>query len=221
MAINLKELPWYYQIVGALLLTLVLIGLGEYLPVSPIQSLSAQREQKEAELRKLTDEVAQLKVIEQKHRQFRADTEALEKQLANLKQIVPEEKAADEFIRVLQESAMNSGISIRHFTAKPVASRDFYSEMPFELQLDGAYYSVLTFFDHLGKLSRIVNVSDLKLEALASAKSRKNYSYGPNTSVSGSCTATTFFTKSVTEMMSEQEVKAAKPGAPAAPGTRR
>lgn len=213
MAINLKELPWYVQIFGALLLTLVLVGVGEYVPVSPIQSLSAEREQKEGELRKLSDEVAQLKVIEQKHRQFRADTEALEKQLANLKQIVPEEKAADDFLRMLQDSATSAGINIRHFTAKPVASRDFYAEMPFELDIDGGYYNVISFFDELGKLSRIINVTDIKLDALASAKGKKNFTYGPGESVGGSCTATTFFTKSVAEMMTEQEAKAGKPGA--------
>lgn len=213
MAINLKELPWYLQIFGALLLTLVLIGIFEYAPFSPITSLSAQRDEAKEKLRKLSDEVVQLKVIEQKHRQFRADMEALEKQLANLKTIVPEEKATDDFIRLLQEWASKSGVSIRHFTAKPVANRDFYSEMPFELQLDGGYYNVLTFFDQLGKLSRIINVSDLKLEALATAKAKKNFAYGPGESVVGSCVATTFFTKSVAELMTE-EAKPAK-GAPA------
>lgn len=208
MAINLKELPWYVQIFGALLLTIILIGVFEYAPIPPLASLNADREAKREELRKLSDETAQLKVVDQKHRQFRADTEALEKQLENLKQIVPEEKAADEYILQLQEAAKSSGVNIRHLTAKPIASRDFYSEMPFDLAIDGGYYNVLNFFDQLGRLSRIVNVTDIKLDSLA--KSKKSFSYGPGESVSGSCTATTFFTKSVTELMTESETKGAK-----------
>ena len=33
--------------------------------------------------------------------------------------------------------------------------------MPFEVELDGPYYSMLNFFDSVGKLERIVNVSGL------------------------------------------------------------
>lgn len=210
MALKLKELPWYVQIVGALVLTVILIAVFEYAPIPPLATLNTEREQKSAELRKLSDEVAQLKVVEQKHRQFRADTEALEKQLANLKTIVPEEKATDEFILQLQESAQNSGIHIRHFTSKPVATRDFYSEMPFDLVIDGGYYNVLNFFSQLSKLSRIVNATDIKLESLVGGKSRKNYAYGPGETVAGTCTVTTFFTKTVAELMTEEAKPAAK-----------
>jgi Tfp pilus assembly protein PilO len=31
--------------------------------------------------------------------------------------------------------------------------------VPFEMELDGPYYSMLNFFDRVGKLERIVNVS--------------------------------------------------------------
>src|ERR1700722_4287356 len=92
----------------------------------------------------------------------------MDRQLANLKQqleierkIVPDEKEVDGFIKMLDAEAMKSGIEIRRFSAMPVSSREFYTEVPFELELDGPYYSVLNFFDRVGKLERFVNMSGL------------------------------------------------------------
>lgn len=206
---TLRELPWYVQFVGFVALAVAIVLVFEYAPFSPITQLRSQKEQEAEKLRKLIEEVSKLQVVELRHRQFKADTEALAKQLANLQTLLPDEKAADEYIRQLQESAMNAGVSIRHFTAKPVANRELYSEMPFQLEMDGGYYGVLTFFDRLSKLSRIVNVSDIKLAAVGTGGAKGRFSLAPGTTVGGSCVATTFFTKSVAEMMSEQEAKAA------------
>ena len=93
--------------------------------------------------------------------------DALQKQLATLQTIVPEEKQTDQFILMVQNAAVTSGVSIRVLTAKPVATKQYYSEMPFDIQADGPYYAVLDFFARLGRLSRIMNVGDLKLAAMA------------------------------------------------------
>jgi type IV pilus assembly protein PilO len=99
---------------------------------------------------------------------YRPKLKDMERQVANLKQqleierrIVPDEKEVDNFIKMLDAEAVKTGIEIRRYTAKPVTTREYYSEVPFEVELDGPYYSVLSFFDHVGKLERIVNISDL------------------------------------------------------------
>jgi type IV pilus assembly protein PilO len=127
----------------------------------------------------------------------------MERQLANLKQqleierrIVPDDKEVDGFIKMLDAEAMKSGIEIRRYTAKPVASREFYTEMPFEIELDGPYYSVLNFFDRVGKLERIVNMSGLLIantKSGSAAKTKHTYQYAPNETIVATCEATTFF----------------------------
>ena len=84
----------------------------------------------------------------------------IERQLASLKQqleierrIVPDEKEVDNFMRMVSGEARKAGIEIRRYTARPVSNRDFYTEVPFEVELDGPYYSMLGFFDRVGKLS--------------------------------------------------------------------
>jgi len=78
-------------------------------------------------------------------------------------------------------------------TAKPITSKQYYFEMPFEIEADGPYYAVLDFFAQLGRLSRIINVGDLKLSAVGTQAGR--FHMAPGTSVAGTFTITTFFTK--------------------------
>ena len=127
----------------------------------------------------------------------------MERQLANLKQqleierrIVPDDKEVDGFIKMLDAEALKAGIEIRRYTAKPVSVREFYTEVPFEIELDGPYYSVLNFFDEVGKLERIVNISGLLIANTkrgSDAKTKHNYQYAANESIVATCEATTFF----------------------------
>ena len=149
---------------------------------------------------------------------YRTKLDDIERQLASLKQqleierrIVPDEKEVDGFMKMLDAEALKAGIELRRYTAKPVASKEFYTELPFELELDGPYYSTLSFFDRVGKLERIVNVSDLLVASTkkpTDAKTKHTYQYAPNESVVATCTATTFFSHDATLTAAP----AAKPG---------
>ncbi len=64
------------------------------------------------------------------------------------------------------------------------------------MELDGPYYSMLNFFDRVGKLERIVNMSGLLVATTkkpTDAKAKHTYQYAPNESVVATCMATTFF----------------------------
>ncbi len=134
---------------------------------------------------------------------YRPKLAEIERQLASLKQqldierrIVPDEKEVDGFMRMLDAEASKAGIEIRRYTSQPVGQKEFYSEVPFEMELDGPYYSMLSFFDRVGKLERIVNVSNLLVSTTRKpqdAKAKKSYQYAPNESIVATCKATTYF----------------------------
>ena len=121
---------------------------------------------------------------------------SLEQQMEIEKRIVPEEKEVDGFMKMLDAEANKAGIWLRRYTAQPVASKEFYTEVPFEIELDGSYYSMMNFFDRVAKLERIVNVSNLLVANTkkgSEAKAKHAYQYAPNESVVATCMATTFF----------------------------
>src|ERR1700704_5399763 len=99
---------------------------------------------------------------------YRPKLKQIEQQLTELKQqleieqrIVPDEKQVDGFITMLDSEAQKAGVELRRYTSKPTSSKEYYTEMPFDIELDGPYYSALNFFDRVSKLERIVNVSGL------------------------------------------------------------
>jgi type IV pilus assembly protein PilO len=151
---------------------------------------------------------------------YRPKLKQIEQQLAELKQqleiearIVPNEKQLDGFITMLDGEAQKAGVELRRYTAKPTVSKEYYTEVPFDVELDGPYYSMLNFFDRVGKLERIVNVSGLLVSTTktpANAKAKHTYQYAPNESVVATCTATTVFSHDATP---------AAAGAGAKPGT--
>ncbi len=193
MATNFSELSGLKQW-GAVLLGGVIVTVALYFTVFKSQSdknASAQHS-------------LQLKVQENNELEsYRPKLKDMERQLANLKQqleierrIVPDEKQLDTFIETMDGEAQKAGVELRRYAAKPVVTKEYYSEVPFDIELDGPYYSMLNFFDRVGKLERIVNVSGLVVSTTkkaSDAKVKHQYQYAPNESVAASFTATTFY----------------------------
>jgi type IV pilus assembly protein PilO len=193
MATGFREWPWPLQALFFLGLAVVLIAAGLYVPGSPVASVRKELEDAQQTEKPLQSEVAGLRVYKQRRAELQSQMDALEKQLATLQTIVPEDKQTDQFIIMIQSAATSSGVTIRRMKALPVATKQFYFEMPFEVEADGPYFAVLDFFSKLGRLSRIINVGDLKLQGLA--KSNSNYHMSAASSVAGVMTITTFFSK--------------------------
>lgn len=136
-----------------------------------------------------------LRPYEQKLPELNRTVDALKLQLENLQKIVPDEKEADQFMHAMQNEAQKAGIEIRRYDAKPISTKEFYTEVPFDMELDGPYYAMLNFFDRVSKLERIINVSNLQVGALkgGEVKTKKTYQYAARESVVSTCMATTFF----------------------------
>jgi type IV pilus assembly protein PilO len=178
----------------------VLVGVGVLLTVALVFTVyKSQRDANTTAQHNLDAKLQENRELES----YQPKLAEIERQLASLKQqleierrIVPGEKEVDGFIKMMDAEAVRAGIELRRYTAKPYATKDFYTEVPFEVELDGPYYSMLNFFDQVGKLERIVNISGLLVANTkkgSEAKARHLYQYAPNESVVATCTATTFF----------------------------
>lgn len=189
-----SDLSSTVQIVVILVVGVALWGVSEYLALRPVK---ASNEAKQAQAATLEKQVAPLRPYRERVRALEADNRQLEVQLANLRRIVPNESEVDNFIRLLQTEAATSGVAVRRFTAKPPVTQQYHVEVPFEMELDGAFYDVLQFYDRLGRVERITNVSDLKMNGIQSGTrgAAGKYSYGPNETVTAVCTIVTFFSR--------------------------
>ncbi len=197
MAAPFREWPGTVQALFYVALGVAIVLAGFYVPGSPVRTIRTQLEDAQAQLKPLEADVATLRVYQQRRVELQGEMEALEKQLATLQTIVPEDKQVDQFILMMQGAAAGASVSIRKLATKPVVPREFHYEMPFEIEADGPYYAVLDFFTRLSRLSRIINVGDLQLKGIGDATHQ--FRLTPGTTVTGTMTVTTFFTKGAEE----------------------
>lgn len=202
---------------GILLLIAAVCGAAYYyLYLSAEMQTNAQLETK---IKDKNRENAQLREFEPKLQELNRQMAILQQQMEIQKKIVPDEKDSDQFIRLLHDTAATSGIEIRRYAALPVANKEFYSEVPFTIDVDGPYYSVLNFFQRVSELERIINIDNLQMantKTTGPAKVKTTYTYAPGETVVASCTATTFFSHEP-EAPAPAPAGAPRPGQPAAP----
>ena len=143
---------------------------------------------------------------------------SLQMQIEIQKKIVPDVKAADQFMHLMQDTAGAAGIEVRRYLAETGSTKEFYTEVPFTIDIDGPYYAVLNFFEKVAKLERIINITGLQMSTVKKpmdAKVKKSYQYAPGESVVASAKAITFYSH---EPKSEPAPAAgAKPGAAGQP----
>ncbi len=173
------------------------------------KDMDAANRQLRAQLKTKQDENAALRPFADKKADMERRIATLKDQLEQMKRIVPDEKEAPQFMEMLQGEARRAGIEIRRYSSKTNATREFFTEVPWDVELDGPYYSMLRFFENVAHLDRIVNVTGLRMASVrkpGDAGVRKTYQYAPTETVVVSCVATTFFSR-----------EPQQPGAPAAP----
>lgn len=169
----------------------------------PVPGFAAMKVANQASLEKLKAleaDNARLKPYESQLKQIEIQIDSLQRQMERQKQIVPDLKDADDFIRDLQGDAQQAGISIRSYVAKPISQKQYYTEVPFDLELDGPYFSMLHFFEKVGTMERIVNIDGLRMSGIGSkagAVVKHKYDYLPGETVTVACTAKTFYSSTV------------------------
>ena len=184
MDFNLKRLnniPWYTQLGIFSIFGIIIAGLGWYFFIS---GLDQQIKVKQTQLDGLKVEIQRGQAVEQKHQEFLTQNKQLLNKLTTLKIILPEAKQTDQLLHQVQESAVASNLVIKKFQPLPVVQKDFFSEWPINLEVEGSYHSLGIFFDKLSKFSRIVNVSDVKII--------ENKKQQANQTITATCVATTF-----------------------------
>jgi type IV pilus assembly protein PilO len=93
------------------------------------------------------------------------EVDALDKQLKFALTRLPDEKEIPELLSSISNLGRDSGLEILVFRQLPEGYQEFYAEVPVEMQVRGNYHQVAQFLDRVGKLDRIVNVSNIVLKA--------------------------------------------------------
>ena len=114
--------------------------------------------------RQLDKEYIEKTAIANNLNQFRREKELLEQQLAEALAELPEEKKIEDLLQLFEDRALKAGLKIGSIEPKAPTTERFYAKIPIPMTVKGNYHEIATFFDALGRMRRIVNVSELQLD---------------------------------------------------------
>ena len=124
-----------------------------------------QQKQKEQQLADLQTQIRALEATANRLPEFQREVQALEARLETLKRILPPEKEMPDLMRRVQYLAAQSSLSIRGFTPAATVQKDFYVEVPVNIDVDGTYHNLGAFFDRISRMSRLVNIGNVRVKA--------------------------------------------------------
>jgi type IV pilus assembly protein PilO len=74
---------------------------------------------------------------------------------------LPSKKEIADLLSSIATKAQESGLDINLFRPRPENYKDFYAEIPVEINIKGTFHNVIMFFDAVGRLTRLVNIENV------------------------------------------------------------
>ena len=118
---------------------------------------------------------------------LRVEVKSLQKRLVILTEQLPPESEVSDLLRQIQNLVNQSGLTLKSWkpTGRKTHASGLYEEIPIAITLIGGYHNTALLFDRIGKLTRIVNVLNIKMGSM-----KMNKDGSPEITIS--CTAMTF-----------------------------
>ncbi len=145
-----------------------LVLLGIIVVVIVVLEVQLYRSPKKDELERLVGETRNLQVqllesqaIADNLPKFQEEVNILNEQLKQALALLPNEADVHSLYRQLAIVAKKANVDLLVFRPGGQGRRGFYNDLNMEVKLSGTYHDIATFIDLVGKLSRIVNVSNL------------------------------------------------------------
>jgi type IV pilus assembly protein PilO len=112
---------------------------------------------------------------------FQKKMQAAEVQFKSAMSALPEKEEIPSLLTSISSSGQDVGLDFLLFEPKSEIRKEFYAEIPVAMLVKGGYHDLAIFFDKVARLSRIVNIKNIKM-------GRAKDSMDLNTS----CTAVTY-----------------------------
>ena len=127
---------------------------GQSLQISTVSnevtSLRAERDKK--------------KVLMADPAKLQAERQQLEGMLKEALAQLPERKEIPDLLTNISTKAREAGLEILLFRPRAENFQDFYAEVPVDILVRGGFHNVVTFFDEVGRLTRLVNINNIELK---------------------------------------------------------
>jgi type IV pilus assembly protein PilO len=139
------------------------------------------------DLRSAQDKLSRLKDVEKNLRAFKKKFKKTEQEFKEALKLLPDKEEIPTLLTSISNLGAQSGLEFILFQPQQEVPRNFYAEIPLKLEVTGPYHNVATFFDQVSRLSRIVNIGDVRMTEMRAAKTQAD-----SVILKTGCTATTY-----------------------------
>lgn len=143
---------------------LVLVGLFIWIVYIP----------KTAEISRITEEIAgfeqRINVASARKKNLarhEAEQAQLDAQFNQLLKLLPDQREIPGLLRSITHLEKDSNIEFLLFKLKEERTKDFFVEIPVSMEISGKYHDIALFFDKVGQMDRIVNISDVSMRPIS------------------------------------------------------
>lgn len=89
-------------------------------------------------------------------------------------QALPDKEEIPSLLAGISKAGKDAGLDFVLFAPKPEVPRDFYAEIAVDINVTGTYHQVVTFFDKVANLERIVNIRGIKMAPVSGGKDQSS-----------------------------------------------
>ncbi|MDX1757560.1 MAG: type 4a pilus biogenesis protein PilO [Marinobacter sp.] len=155
--------PAPVKFIVVLLVFGLILGGGYWFFVKDLYGQLDRVAQKEQELKQQYESkayrVANLEV-------FKNQMAEMEETFAALVQQLPSETEVPGLLEDITNTALGSGLDLKAVKLQPEQRRDFYAELPINIQVSGSYHELASFVSSVAGLPRIVTLHDLTIKPI-------------------------------------------------------
>jgi len=155
------KLPKPYRMAMVPLVAVLVLGGYGWFVYKPARAEALAAEAKASDLER---QVSEVRAIVSNLAAFEAEIADLEQRLKQALRQLPDSKELPGLLTDVTSLGKDAGLEFKAFRPHDEIGRDFYAEVPIEIEFSGDYHDIARFFDKVSKLPRIVNVSELNME---------------------------------------------------------
>lgn len=162
--------PMFARIGATFLVCLAIVLAGYWFMIRPQIATLNQARVREAQLKR---------EFEQKQHKV-ANLHAYQVQLATMKRDfgkmlkqLPSKSEVANLLNDISQTRAAAGLTEKLFKPKPEVKKNFYAELPNQIQVTGSYHELATFVSGVAALPRIVTVHDVTISPVEQGKNQK------------------------------------------------
>lgn len=158
---KLQKLPKAYRMALIPAIAIVVAAAYVYLLYMPTRAQLDGLEEQQLQLQR---KLAEVRSVASNEDRVKQEIEELERKLAIALRQLPDDKELPVLLTDVTSLGKNAGLDFKAFRPQPEFKRDFYAEVPIELEFTGRFHDIASFFDEVSRLPRIVNIGELDIK---------------------------------------------------------